>query len=246
MNGSAPLERIRIVLSRPSHPGNIGAAARAMKTMGLRRLYLVCPKAFPDAEATARASGATDVLDAAVVCTSLREALADTVLVAGMSARRRDLAVSFRWAREGARLLVDGQARGEVALVFGNESAGLSNDELALCHLPIMIAADPQYGSLNLGAAVQIMCYEMRLAAMDIGPAPQGQLAAATAAEVEGLFVHLERLALDSGFLDPAQPKRLMQRFRRLFARSGLEREEVSILRGLLSSFEKAKIRRKT
>ncbi len=246
MNGFPALERIRVVLCQPSHPGNIGAAARAMKTMGLSRLYLVNPKSFPDPEALARASGAGDVLERAIVCPSLALALADTVFAAGMSARRRDLSLPFCWARDGAQQLIENQVHGEVALVFGNEQAGLSNEDLALCQLPVMIPTDAAYASLNLGAAVQIMCYELRLAAAVPAPLPQEILPPASAAEIEGLFDHLERAALGSGFLDPAQPKRLMLRLRRLFGRSRLEREEVSILRGLLSSFEKAKIRRKT
>jgi len=241
-----PLARIRIVLSHTSHPGNIGAAARAMKTMGLSRLALVNPKYFPDAEADARASGAADVLEQAVVCQSLAEALRDTVMVAGMTARRRDLALPFSWARQGAAQLVGVAAQGEVALVFGNESSGLSNEELSLCHLPIMIPANPDYSSLNLGAAVQLMCYELRLAAELPGEAPRGELALATMEEIEGLHAHLEKSAIASGFLNPAQPNRLMLRFRRLFARAGLEREEVSILRGLLTTFEKPKIRKKS
>ena len=240
------LARIRIVLSHTSHPGNIGACARAMKTMGLSRLTLVNPKAFPDAEAEARASGASDLLDQAVVCQTLTEALKDTVMVAGMTARRRDLALPFCWAREGAAKLVAVAEQGEVALLFGNESSGLSNEELSLCHLPIMIPANPDYSSLNLGAAVQLMCYELRLAAATPGEAPRNEVALATAEEIEGFHAHLEQTAIASGFLDPAQPNRLMLRFRRLFARTGLEREEVSILRGLLTTFEKPKIRKKS
>ena len=246
MNGIPLLSRIRVVLCRPSHPGNIGAAARAMKTMGLTRLYLVEPKSFPDPEAQARASGAGDVLDNAVVCSTLAAALADTSFAAGMSARRRDLSAPVCWAREGARALLDNLAQGEVALVFGREAAGLSNEELALCHQSIMIPTDAEYSSLNLGAAVQIMCYELRLATQEPLSLPGETASLAAAAEVEGLIAHLERAALASGFLDPAQPKRLMLRLRRLFARSRLEHEEVSILRGLLSCFEKPKLRRKT
>lgn len=248
MNGASPLDRIRVVLSHPSHPGNIGATARAMKTMGLSRLYLVNPRHFPDPEAEARASGAADLLARAVVCTTLEQALADTVFAAGMSARRRDLGLPFCWAREGAARLVQGESSGEVALVFGNETSGLTNEELSLCQFPVMIPTDPDYSSLNLGAAVQLMCYELRLAAVAPGAAPASafELPLATGAEVEGLYAHLEQSALASGFLDPSQPKRLMLRFRRLFARTALEREEVSILRGLLGSFEKPKLRKKS
>lgn len=253
MNSTSPLARVRIVLSRPSHPGNIGAAARAMKTMGLARLTLVAPNLFPHPEAAARASGAADVLAQAVVCETLEQALAGTVLVAGMSARRRDLAAPFRWARAGAAELLAATQQGtqaeaqssEVALVFGNESSGLSNEELALCQLPVMIPANPEYSSLNLGAAVQLMCYELRLAADTPGSAPAGEADLATADEVEALHAHLERVAILSGFLDPAQPKRLMHRLRRLFGRARLEREEISILRGLLSTFEQPKVRNK-
>ncbi|KYC29258.1 putative methyltransferase [Sterolibacterium denitrificans] len=248
MNGTLSLARIDIILSHPSHPGNIGAAARAMKTMGLSRLTLVAPKRFPDEEATARASGASDVLAQARVCSTLEEALADTVLVAGITARRRDLAAPFHWARGGAAELLAGTQQGtrDVALLFGNETAGLSNDELAHCHLGIMIPANPDYSSLNLGAAVQLMCYELRLAALSPGEPPRGEFAPATSDEVEGLHAHLERVAIATGFLDPAQPKRLMPRLRRLFARARLEHEEVSILRGLLSTIEQPKRRNKS
>lgn len=254
MNSPSPLAHVTIVLSHPSHPGNIGAAARAMKTMGLSRLTLVAPKLFPHPEADARASGAADVLTQAQVCATLQQALAGTVLAAGMSARRRDLAAPFRWAREGAAELLaatqptaHGSAQlNEVALVFGNESAGLSNEDLALCQIPVMIPANPEYSSLNLGAAVQLMCYELRLAAQSPGAPPSGDTDPATAEEVEALHAHLERVAIASGFLDPAQPKRLMQRLRRLFGRARLEHEEVSILRGLLATYENPKVRKKS
>lgn len=254
MNSPSPLERVRIVLSHPSHPGNIGAAARAMKTMGLSHLTLVAPKLFPHPEAAARASGAVDVLDQAVVCSTLAEALRGAVLVAGMSARRRDLAAPFRWAREGAAELLAGIPQTTpqdipptgVALVFGNETSGLSNEELAMCPLPIMIPANPEYSSLNLAAAVQLMCYELRLAAVSTGVAPSGEAALATAEEVEGFHAHLERVAIASGFLDPAQPKRLLPRLRRLFGRVRLEHEEISILRGFLTTFENPKNRKKS
>ena len=250
MNSALPLGRVRIVLSHPSHPGNIGAAARAMKTMGLSRLSLVAPKHFPHPEAEARASGAVDVLAQAVICATLAEALTGTVLVAGMSARRRDLAAPFRWAREGAAELLAGTMQGgpmnEVALVFGTEAAGLANDELGLCHFPVMIPANPEYSSLNLGAAVQLMCYELRLAATAPGVPPSSAAELATAEEIEGFHQHLERVAIASGFLDPSQPKRLMHRMRRLFSRIRLEHDEVSILRGLLTTVEKPKIRRKS
>ncbi len=232
-------QRVRIVLSHTSHPGNIGAAARAMKTMGFSRLVLVNPKIFPDPQAEAMASGAGDVLAAARVVGSLAEALQGVTLALALTARRRDLATAPLWAREGAAKVALAGATGEVALVFGNETAGLSNEELALCNLWAMIPANPAYSSLNLAAAVQVVCYELRLALDAVPPAPTFTESGtpATHDEIEGLIAHLEGEALASGFLDPEKPGRLMLRLRRLFARAGLEKEEVNILRGLLASF---------
>lgn len=237
----SPLERIRIVLSHPSHPGNIGAAARAMKTMGLTRLYLVRPKIFPDPQADAMAVGAADLLSSARVCDSLSEALVGTVSATALTSRRRELATEPTWARQAAAELVAQASGGDVALVFGNETAGLSNDEVALCRHWALIPTSADFRSLNLAQAVQILCYELRLAAVDVGAPPPVADAgeAASHEEVEGLIAHLERAAIGSGFLDPAQPKRLMPRMRRMFARAGLEKEEVNILRGMLSAFEK-------
>jgi tRNA/rRNA methyltransferase len=241
MSLPSPLERIRIVLSHPSHPGNIGATARAMKTMGLSRLYLVNPKLFPDPQADAMAAGATDVLAGARICTSLAEALAGTISATALTSRRRDLATTPTWARPAAAQLVADASIGEVALVFGNETAGLSNEEVSLCRNWALIPTDPEFKSLNLAQAVQILSYELRLASVDAGPPPAVTEAGepATHEEVEALIGHLERAAVSSGFLDPAKPKRLMPRMRRMFSRAGLEKEEVNILRGMLSSFEK-------
>jgi tRNA/rRNA methyltransferase len=231
------LDRVRIVLSRTSHPGNIGAAARAMKTMGLSRLVLADPQCRPDAQSEAMASGAGDVLAQAQTCGSLAEALAGTVTALAFTARRRELATEPQWVREA--ILEIAALEGEIALVFGNETSGLSNEELALCGRWAMIPANPAYSSLNLAAAVQLACYELRVACLAVPPAPtftaSGQ--PATHDEIEGLMVHLQSSAEASGFLDPDAPGRLMPRLRRLFARAGLEREEVNILRGLLASF---------
>ena len=239
--GAAALDRVRVVLSLTSHPGNIGAAARAMKTMGLSRLYLVRPKAFPDPQAVAMATGADDILAAARVCDTLAEALAGTVSATALTGRRRELATEPAWAREAAAELVAAAAAGEVALVFGNEQAGLSNEEVAQCRRWALIPTSDDYRSLNLAQAVQILCYELRLAAVETGAPPKVSDGGTPAShdEVEALVRHLERAAVGSGFLDPAQPKRLMPRMRRLFARAGLEKEEVNILRGMLASFEK-------
>lgn len=238
MNRSSPLDRVRVVLSRPSHPGNIGAAARAMKTMGLSRLYLVCPKLFPDPQADAMASGAGDVLASATICASLAEALAGTVMATALTARRRELGTEPLWARPAAAELVAEAASGEVALVFGNETAGLSNDEVSLCRRWALIPTAADYSSLNLAQAVQILCYELRLAAVEVGAPPAVPFSGTPASheEIEGLIGHLEQAALTSGFLDPVQPKRLMPRLRRLFSRAGVEKEEVNILRGLLAA----------
>ncbi|MBZ0143528.1 MAG: RNA methyltransferase [Rhodocyclaceae bacterium] len=234
-----PLDRIRIVLSHTSHPGNIGAAARAMKTMGLSQLYLVNPCADPDGVGRARSSNARDVLEGAVVCASLAEALEGTVLAAAMTARMRELAPPPKWAREAAPEMMAAAAHGPVALVFGNETAGLSNEEVALCRLPVMIPTNPDYSSLNLGAAVQVMGYELRLAALDPGRPPAPENPPATAEEIRHFYEHLEAAVTQSGFLDPAHPKRLMPRLRRLFDRIDLERDEVSLLRGMLKTFMK-------
>jgi tRNA/rRNA methyltransferase len=235
------LRHVRVVLSHTSHPGNIGAAARAMKTMGFSHLVLVNPKVFPDAQAEAMAAGAGDVLATAHVCTCLAEALSCTVLALAMTARRRELATEPLWLREGAAQLAGIAACNEVALVFGNETSGLSNEELALCSRWALIPTNPEFSSLNLAAAVQLACYELRLAMLGVAPAPTiaGAGAPATHDEVDGLMAHLEASAVASGFLDPERPGRLMLRLRRLFSRAGLEKEEISILRGLLASFRK-------
>lgn len=245
MNRPLALDRIRVVLSRTSHPGNIGAAARAMKTMGLHDLWLVAPESFPDEVATARASGAADVLEAAHVVTTLEEALADTVFSAALTARRRELSLPRMQARDAARELVARSGDGIVALVFGNETSGMTNDEVGLCSLPVTIPTAADFSSLNLGAAVQVLSYELRMAALgEAAAAPADmQAAPATHADFEGFMAHLERVVTASGFHDPANPKRLLPRMRRLFNRVRLEKEEVAILRGMLTTFETPKRR---
>ncbi|MBW7860402.1 MAG: RNA methyltransferase [Rhodocyclaceae bacterium] len=240
MSGQA-LDRIRIVLVRTSHPGNIGAAARAMKTMGLRQLWLVAPEHFPDPVAAARASGATDILDRAQVVESLGDALQGTVFSLALSARRREWSVPPVGAREAVGQLLPLTRQGEVALVFGHEATGLTNDELALCSQPVTIPTDPAFSSLNLGAAVQLLCYELRMAALAGAPAaeaaPPDNLA--TFDEIEGFHGHLLQAMTESGFYEPSNPKRLLPRVRRLFGRIRLEREEVNILRGILSALQR-------
>lgn len=239
MERRSSLSEACVVLSRPSHPGNIGSAARAMKTMGFGDLRLVAPKEFPSADADALASGALDVLERARVFASLEEAVADAVLAVGFSSRPRDLSHPLRALRDVAGDIVAQSATGRVALVFGNETFGLTNEELARCQWLATIPASPLYASLNLGAAVQVACYELACAASAFVPAAAPERTPATLEEVEAFYAHLERLMVASGFLDPAQPKRLMERIRRLYARAGLEREEVRFLRGMLASFER-------
>ena len=238
MEAMSDLSATCVVLSRPSHPGNIGAAARAMKTMGFADLRLVAPKSFPDLQAQAMASGALDVLERARVFATLEEATADTVLAVGFSSRARDLSHPPRALREAAPAIIAATAGGRVALVFGNETFGLTNEELARCQLLAMIPANPQYASLNLGAAVQVACYELATTTGAHAAPAAGSGNAATGEDIAGLFHHLEHGAIASGFLDPARPGRFMERMRRLFARSGLEREEVKLIRGLLAAFE--------
>ena len=233
------LSRIRVVLSHTSHPGNIGAAARAMKTMGISSLYLVNPKKPVDAEAEAMASGASDVLHGARVCASLAEALQGTVYALAVSARRRELAYASIDVRSAAQHLLAAAREGEVAIVFGTEMSGLTNEEILQCRAAAHIPADPAYSSLNLAAAVQVLAYEARVAALGAQPLAAADSAPARHEDVENFYVHLEQSLLASGFLDPANPRRLMPRLRRLFGRVRLEQEEVNILRGMLSAFDK-------
>jgi len=235
---SQRLDRVRIVLMAPSHPGNIGAAARAMLTMGLRRLVLVAPRRFPDPEAVALASGATSVLDAAQVVASLDAALHGCVLAVGLTARPREFAGRVMTIRDAARDAVAQALRGEVAFVLGSEMSGLSNAELARCGVVATIAANDDYRSLNLAAAVQVAAYELRVAATggDVWRAPR--FAPAASEEIEALYAHGASTLAAMRFLDPRMPRRLMPRLRRLFARAGLEREEVSILRGILARID--------
>ena len=235
----AALDRVRVVLCETSHPGNIGAAARAMKTMGLSRLVLFKPKHFPHADAEAFASGALDVLREAVVCDSLDEALAGTVLAVAATSRHRDLTHEVVDCREACKRLAQDALRGEVALVFGPERTGLTVRDVNKCQLIAAIPANPDYASLNLAQAVQVFAYELRMSAGGTAPRPRRSSEAATHDEVEGFYRQLEEVFHASGFLDPQQPKRLMQRMRRLFARSRPEKEEVSILRGILTSVDK-------
>jgi tRNA/rRNA methyltransferase len=235
------LDRVRVVLHRTSHPGNIGAAARAMKTMGLSRLVLVSPKRFPDGEADTLSVGAQDILQAARVCDSLDEALSGAAVAIAFSARSRDLSHPPLDPRAAAAEAIATARQNEVALVFGNETAGLANEDVLRCNRLAHIPADPRYSSLNLAAAVQVITYEVRMAALAgeaSGASPQRSADLAPIDEVERFYAHLETSLGATGFLDPGKPKRLMERLRRLFGRAGLEREEINILRGMLSAWD--------
>lgn len=231
------LANIRVVLSSTSHPGNIGAAARAMKTMGLTRLYLVNPKVFPAAEATARASGADDVLTTAVVCSEIGEALSGCNLVIGASARSRSIPCPVINPAESALKVYAESDQGEVAMLFGCERSGLSNAEIDRCQYLVQIPSNPDYGSLNLAAAVQIICYEILVTHGKPGPVG-GTLdyVPANADEMERFYKHLEQALIELDFLDPDNPRQLMRRLRRLYSRARPDENEVNILRGMLTA----------
>ena len=232
------LSRIRVVLVAPSHPGNIGAAARAMFTMGITRLVVVAPRRFPDPEASALASGASVVLDDARVVPTLEEAIQGAVLAIGLSARPRAFAGRVLTVRDAATEAIATAAHGDIAFVFGTEMSGLSNDELARCNVIATIPTNPDYASLNLAAAVQVAAYELRQAATDGSVWRAPRFEPATFDEIEGLYAHGARTLAEMRFLAPQMPRRLLPRLRRLFARAALEKEEVSILRGILARID--------
>ena len=234
------LANIQVVLSHTSHPGNIGASARAMKTMALSGLVLVNPKEFPHADATARASGADDILAQARVCSDIDTALADCQLVIGASARTRSIPCPVITPAQCARLACDTSQAGRVAILFGCEQSGLSNAEIDRCHKLVQIPANPRYSSLNLAAAVQIICYEIFVAAKVDATADVDLQAMVSAGEMERFYQHLEDTLVTLEFLDPDNPRHLMRRLRRLFNRARPDENEVNILRGMLSAAQSA------
>ncbi len=237
------LQNIRIVLVGTTHPGNIGAAARAMHNMSVSRMTLVDPQCPIGQIAYARASGANAVLDNRETCTDLREAIADCNLVVATSARRRSLAWPELDPAELADKLFNMDDSSQAALVFGREHSGLNNEELQLCNQMVYIPTNPDFSSLNLASAIQVLCYEIyrrQFALAEAAPrAVDEQDLPASSAEIEGYFEHLQKVLEMSGFLNPDQPGLIMQRLRRLYLRSELSRNEINILRGMLTSVEK-------
>jgi tRNA (cytidine32/uridine32-2'-O)-methyltransferase len=233
-------QRVRFVLSRPSHPGNIGASARAIRTMGFTRLALVAPRAFPHPEATALAAGAADVLDAAMCRAELREAVADCRFVLGATARRRGVSIRELTPRAAAAFVEQSAIRGdEVAIVFGNERAGLENEELALCHAAVTIPSDPACPSLNLAQAVQVVAYELGLRGVDMPAPPSPADPAATSAQVEQMFTHLAQTLEDIDFHKGRSPRTILQRLRRLFLRARPDPRELRILHGIFADVQR-------
>jgi tRNA/rRNA methyltransferase len=239
------LSQVRVVLSHTTHPGNIGAAARAMKTMGLRHLYLINPRHFPDPQADAMAAGADDVLHGAVVCQSINEALQGVVFTVAMTARLRDISIEVKTPREAMPLLLQQAATQPVALLFGTEMSGLTNEEMGKAQVLVNIPTDPDFSSLNIAAAVQVMGYELSVAEQNhVSIAPESR--PAPHEQVEGYFAHLEKTLLEIGFFTTQNPARMMQRLRRLYSRARLESDEINILRGILSVTTEYNARLKT
>jgi tRNA/rRNA methyltransferase len=232
---STIFDNVRIVLCQTSHPGNIGSTARAMKTMGFKHLYLVNPAKYPNEQATAMAAGADDVLDNAIVTQTLSEALVDCAFAIGLSARKRYLSHETVNAREAALQANSYSATQPVALVFGTEMSGLTNAELDCCQLLAMIPANAEYSSLNLAMAVQLVCYELRMTTSEAKLDVASGEPLATNDELERFYTHLEETLLHIGYLNPNAPKKLFERMRRLYSRARLEKEEVNLLRGVLT-----------
>ncbi|HEI8867631.1 tRNA (cytosine(32)/uridine(32)-2'-O)-methyltransferase TrmJ [Serratia sp. AKBS12] len=237
------LHNIRIVLVETSHTGNMGSTARAMKTMGLTNLYLVNPLVKPDSQAIALAAGASDVIGNATIVDTFDEAIAGCSLVVGTSARSRTLPWPMLEPREcGVRAVQEGE-QAPVALVFGRERVGLTNDELQKCHYHVAIPANPDYSSLNLAMAVQILAYDVRVAYLerqqaDAPPTPQ-EAPYPLVDDLERFYQHLEQTLSTTGFIRPTHPGQVMSRLRRLFTRARPEAQELNILRGMLTSIDK-------
>lgn len=235
------LDKVKIVLVNTSHTGNIGSAARAMKTMGLYDLVLVDPVSEPDGKASALAAGAGDVLANAKTFATLQEAISDCGLVVGTSARSRTLSWPMLGSRECGEKIISEAPQYPVALVFGRENSGLTNEELQLCNYHVCIDANPEYSSLNLAAAVQTLCYEIRMAYLAGEKVAVTQSEYPLSEELEQYYVHLEKTLKHTNFIVPKHPGVVMTKLRRLFNRARPESQELNILRGILSSINKLK-----
>ena len=237
------LDNIRIVLVNTTHPGNIGGVARAMKNMGLSRLYLVAPRKYPDEQAVWRAASAGDLLENAVVTDTVEEAIADCQFVVGTSARERRIPWPLLDPRQCAGRIDPVSEREQVAVLFGREDRGLTNEELQLCNLHLNIPTSDDYSSLNLAMAVQIVCYELRMLLVQpqlpANEDDEWDTAFATVENMERFYLHLEQALTDIEFLNPAAPRQLMSRLRRLYGRVRLDEMELNILRGILTETQK-------
>ncbi|MFT4927313.1 MAG: tRNA (cytidine32/uridine32-2'-O)-methyltransferase [Phenylobacterium sp.] len=233
------LDNFRIVLVNTSHTGNIGSVARAMKTMGISNLYLVNPVTAPDGKASALAAGATDILANATTVDTLEEAIADCTLVVGASARNRTWSWPMLDPRECAKKMLSESAEHKVALVFGRENNGLSNEELQLCNFHVCLPANPEYSSLNLAMAVQTLCYEIRMTWIEQeNQYEKVEEEYPLSEDMAGFYQHLEQTLLQTGFIIDAHPGQVMMKLKRLFNRARVERQELNILRGILSSVQ--------
>ena len=236
-------ESIRIVLVNTSHPGNIGGVARAMKNMGLSQLYLVAPRDYPHEQAQWRAASAKDILDAAVVVPTLEDAIRDCQFVVGTSARERRIPWPLLDARQCAEQMAQASEREQVAVLFGREDRGLTNDELQVCNLHLNIPTSGAYSSLNLAMAVQIVAYELNMvissSSLTVSKTEQWDSPFASQGDMEHFYKHLEETLIDVEFLDPAAPRQLMSRLRRVYSRIRLDEMELNILRGVLAETQK-------
>ncbi len=234
------LKNLRIVLVNTSHPGNIGSAARAMKTMGLEGLYLVSPQNFPHPKAIEMATGAADIVEKAIVVSDLTDAIADCGLVVGTSARSRTIPWPMLSPRQCAEKAIAEATTHKAAIIFGREQSGLTNEELHHCHFHVQIPCDDSYTSLNVAAAVQVIAYELRLASLAPQQKEEWDYPFATAREMQSFYEHLERVLIEIDFLNPKVPRQLMTRLQRLFNRARPDTMEINILRGILGAIDKA------
>ena len=231
--------QLKIILVETSHPGNIGASARAMKNMGVHELVLVNPQCYPHEDAFSRASGAEDILERAEIKHSLKEAIKDCNFVAAATARSRNINWPTLGPKDCASKIIQENRKGYCAVVFGPEQSGLKNEDIDHCNALLNIPVDPNFTSLNLSMAVQIFCYELRMSFIEnLSSSSESDLPLASLEEMENFYEHLEGLLVKNEFLDPSNPRHLMRRIRRLFVKAAPDQNEVNILRGMLSSFE--------